>query len=250
MSGATLALAAGVPWPAGATIALLCPLCGRRASSLERLRTTEQQQQQQQQQSGEGAGSTCLACGIGVGTPGFSVAEEQRQHFKTDWHRYNVKRRLAKQPPVSEEQFEGMLDGQGSEVGAQPASARAAAPPRAAWNNALCLRWGPGLPQVSSISGSSSDDDDDDGGGADGAGGSHTGRRRGAQATLPPRAMFLSQGEAGGHSDHGYAQARGWPQATKVSPLGGVAAAQAGSRFACGSACWSGTTSRAATPSP
>lgn len=33
------------------------------------------------------SGATCLTCGIGVGCPGFSSPQEQRQHFKTDWHR-------------------------------------------------------------------------------------------------------------------------------------------------------------------
>ncbi|KAG2440909.1 hypothetical protein HXX76_003762 [Chlamydomonas incerta] len=61
------------------------------------------------------SGATCLTCGIGVGCPGFSSPQEQRQHFKTDWHRYNVKRRLAKQPAVSEEQFEKVLE-QGTEM--------------------------------------------------------------------------------------------------------------------------------------
>ncbi|GLC32961.1 hypothetical protein PLESTM_000008700 [Pleodorina starrii] len=61
------------------------------------------------------SGATCLTCGIGVGCAGFSSPQEQREHFKTDWHRYNVKRRLAKQPAVSEEQFERVLE-QGTEV--------------------------------------------------------------------------------------------------------------------------------------
>jgi hypothetical protein len=33
------------------------------------------------------AGATCIACGIGISSQGFSSAAEQRQHFKTDWHR-------------------------------------------------------------------------------------------------------------------------------------------------------------------
>ena len=33
------------------------------------------------------AGATCITCGIGVNGPGFATAAEQRQHFKTDWHR-------------------------------------------------------------------------------------------------------------------------------------------------------------------
>ncbi|GIL44599.1 hypothetical protein Vafri_2123 [Volvox africanus] len=61
------------------------------------------------------SGATCLTCGIGVNCPGFSSSQEQRDHFKTDWHRYNVKRRLAKQPAVSEEQFDQIIE-QGTEV--------------------------------------------------------------------------------------------------------------------------------------
>ncbi|EFJ43803.1 hypothetical protein VOLCADRAFT_106637 [Volvox carteri f. nagariensis] len=56
------------------------------------------------------SGAVCLTCGIGVGCPGFSSPTEQREHFKTDWHRYNVKRRLVKQPAISEEQFERILE--------------------------------------------------------------------------------------------------------------------------------------------
>jgi hypothetical protein len=34
-----------------------------------------------------GEGATCIACGIGTSTSGFDTAEQQRAHFKTDWHR-------------------------------------------------------------------------------------------------------------------------------------------------------------------
>jgi hypothetical protein len=58
-------------------------------------------------------GPTCRACGIGVaGAPGFASAEEQRHHFSLDWHRFNVKRRLAGQPPVGEPQFAALLEGE------------------------------------------------------------------------------------------------------------------------------------------
>ncbi|KAI8473580.1 MAG: hypothetical protein J3K34DRAFT_499380 [Monoraphidium minutum] len=84
------------------------------------------------------AGATCIACGIGVSGPGFASAAEQRRHFKTDWHRYNVKRRLSKKPPVTEDQFGTLLEEEGD---------------------------------LSSISGSDTDDsssDEDDGGGGSG----------------------------------------------------------------------------------
>ncbi len=46
------------------------------------------------------------------GRPGFASPAEQRLHFKTDWHRLNVKRRTAGHTPLSEDQFEAMLEGQ------------------------------------------------------------------------------------------------------------------------------------------
>lgn len=55
-------------------------------------------------------GATCIACNIGVTSPGFATPSEQRAHFKTDWHRFNVKRRLNKQPALSEDNFERLLE--------------------------------------------------------------------------------------------------------------------------------------------
>jgi len=43
---------------------------------------------------------TCLSCSIA-----FPSAEEQRIHYKTDYHRYNMKRRVASLPPVSAATF-------------------------------------------------------------------------------------------------------------------------------------------------
>ncbi|XP_065562992.1 cytoplasmic 60S subunit biogenesis factor ZNF622-like [Artemia franciscana] len=43
---------------------------------------------------------TCLSCLVGFKEPG-----AQREHFKTDWHRYNLKRKVAELPPVSAETF-------------------------------------------------------------------------------------------------------------------------------------------------
>jgi hypothetical protein len=36
---------------------------------------------------------------------GFSDAETHRQHYKSDWHRYNLKRKIMELPPVSAEAF-------------------------------------------------------------------------------------------------------------------------------------------------
>jgi hypothetical protein len=67
---------------------------------------TKQSSAQQWRESG----ATCLTCNIGVHGPGFSSLPEQREHFRSDWHRFNIKKRLAKQPAVSEEQFEKLLE--------------------------------------------------------------------------------------------------------------------------------------------
>ncbi|KAI8362801.1 hypothetical protein BD560DRAFT_484020 [Blakeslea trispora] len=49
--------------------------------------------------------TSCLTCDVV-----FEDREEQRQHFKTDWHRYNMKRKVVlKSSPVSLEQFELLL---------------------------------------------------------------------------------------------------------------------------------------------
>ncbi|GME81551.1 unnamed protein product [Ambrosiozyma monospora] len=40
------------------------------------------------------------SCGLAFPTP-----EDQRSHMKTDWHRYNLKRRVASLPPINEDLF-------------------------------------------------------------------------------------------------------------------------------------------------
>ncbi|KAI8590113.1 hypothetical protein BDZ88DRAFT_415590 [Geranomyces variabilis] len=49
--------------------------------------------------------TACGACAIK-----FAAAAEMRAHFKTDWHRYNLKRKLADKPPVSEDHFDELVD--------------------------------------------------------------------------------------------------------------------------------------------
>ncbi|KAG7387398.1 hypothetical protein PHYPSEUDO_014161 [Phytophthora pseudosyringae] len=44
---------------------------------------------------------TCTACRLEFASPA-----EQKDHFRKDWHRYNLKRKVVELPPVSEEQFE------------------------------------------------------------------------------------------------------------------------------------------------
>lgn len=81
---------------------------------------------------GEESGLTCSTCGAGAPLA-FASLEAQRAHFSADWHRFNLKRRLAGLAPVTEERFDDMLgEGSGEELG--------------------------------SISGSASDDSSDDGG--------------------------------------------------------------------------------------
>jgi len=46
-------------------------------------------------------GLTCLACQVG-----FKDADLHRLHFKGDWHRYNLKRKVANLPTVSAQEFE------------------------------------------------------------------------------------------------------------------------------------------------
>jgi len=43
---------------------------------------------------------TCLACQVE-----FNTAKSQRVHYGTDWHRYNLKRKVAELPPVTSEVF-------------------------------------------------------------------------------------------------------------------------------------------------
>jgi pre-60S factor REI1 len=43
---------------------------------------------------------TCVTCQVG-----FKEHESQRDHYKTDWHRYNLKRKVADMPPVGYEDF-------------------------------------------------------------------------------------------------------------------------------------------------
>ncbi|TMW47082.1 hypothetical protein DOY81_007843 [Sarcophaga bullata] len=44
---------------------------------------------------------TCINCSVK-----FASADIQREHYKTDWHRYNLKRRVAELPPVTAEEFQ------------------------------------------------------------------------------------------------------------------------------------------------
>ncbi|XP_053105133.1 cytoplasmic 60S subunit biogenesis factor ZNF622 [Hemicordylus capensis] len=47
------------------------------------------------------ASYTCITCRVA-----FKDADVQRAHYKTDWHRYNLKRKVADMPPVTAENFQ------------------------------------------------------------------------------------------------------------------------------------------------
>ena len=50
------------------------------------------------------SGYTCISCGVS-----FSDPELQRAHYKGDWHRYNLKRKVAELPPITAEAFQQKL---------------------------------------------------------------------------------------------------------------------------------------------
>lgn len=47
---------------------------------------------------------TCLSCSIAYPNP-----EDQRAHYQTDLHRYNMKRRVAHLPPVRADVFNAKI---------------------------------------------------------------------------------------------------------------------------------------------
>ena len=51
------------------------------------------------------ANFTCLTCHVL-----FEDADNQREHYKTDWHRYNLKRKIVELQPVTKEVFKQKVD--------------------------------------------------------------------------------------------------------------------------------------------
>jgi pre-60S factor REI1 len=49
---------------------------------------------------------TCMACQVA-----FRSSEGQRNHYRSDWHRYNLKRKVADLPPITAAQFDQKLQG-------------------------------------------------------------------------------------------------------------------------------------------
>ena len=54
---------------------------------------------------------TCISCRVAFGD-----ADLQRAHYKTDWHRYNLKRKVAELPPVTAEVFQQKVLAQRAQV--------------------------------------------------------------------------------------------------------------------------------------
>ncbi|XP_056008256.1 cytoplasmic 60S subunit biogenesis factor ZNF622-like [Ostrea edulis] len=54
---------------------------------------------------------TCISCRVG-----FQDGNLQRAHYKTDWHRYNLKRKVATLPPVTAEVFQEKVLSQRTKV--------------------------------------------------------------------------------------------------------------------------------------
>jgi len=63
---------------------------------------------------------TCITCRVMFtdkdGNEG-GAAELQKEHYKTDWHRYNLKRKVADLPPVTAENFQQRVLVQKEQVG-------------------------------------------------------------------------------------------------------------------------------------
>lgn len=56
-----------------------------------------------------GIPSTALGCNI-CRADRFESIQEQRTHFSSDWHRYNVKRKMEDKSTVDHTQWEGLVD--------------------------------------------------------------------------------------------------------------------------------------------
>lgn len=65
---------------------------------------------------------TCISCRVQFADP-----DVQRAHYKTDWHRYNLKRKVANMPPVTAENFQERVLAQRAAAEQQQADAHALA---------------------------------------------------------------------------------------------------------------------------
>jgi pre-60S factor REI1 len=55
---------------------------------------------------------TCVTCNVA-----FDDSDLQREHYKTDWHRYNLKRKVAELPAITAHDFNDRLKLQKETVG-------------------------------------------------------------------------------------------------------------------------------------
>ena len=53
-----------------------------------------------------------LLCSICAGAA-FSDLAQQRAHYRSDWHRYNIKAKLSGKKTVSESEFSNLIEGEG-----------------------------------------------------------------------------------------------------------------------------------------
>lgn len=60
--------------------------------------------------TGGPSATTARACNI-CQSAEFADVDQQRAHYRSDWHRYNVKTRITGHPPVSEAGFAGLVEG-------------------------------------------------------------------------------------------------------------------------------------------
>ena len=57
------------------------------------------------EEEGEGKGIKCSTCNTFVGD-----AKQYREHFKSDWHKHNLKRKTRKLPPLTAEECSAEVD--------------------------------------------------------------------------------------------------------------------------------------------
>lgn len=83
--------------------------------------TTTQAPATQSLSYSDGAGETRIGASLGTGLKGigctlcnassFADVVEQRAHYRSDWHRYNVKAKLMNKPLLGEKEFMGAVAG-------------------------------------------------------------------------------------------------------------------------------------------
>ncbi|GMH35473.1 hypothetical protein BSKO_03341 [Bryopsis sp. KO-2023] len=58
--------------------------------------------------TGKEASLTCNGCGLGPSD--FESGDDWKPHFKSDWHRHNLRRKLKGRPPIGEAEFETLVE--------------------------------------------------------------------------------------------------------------------------------------------